>query len=93
MFLNIILKIKDISYGGTNFAYIDPKDILYEAIKIQAPKIILVHNHPSGDAKPSKGDYKVTDRIYEAAQLMGIQLLDHIIIGDGLYQSLLLERK
>ena len=60
---------------------------------MQAPKIILIHNHPSGDPKPSKSDYKVTDRIYEAAQLMGIQLLDHIIIGDGSYQSLLLERK
>ena len=86
-------KQEKVSFGGSNFAYIEPKDVLAEAIKMQAPKIILVHNHPSGDAKPSKGDYKVTDRIYEAAQLMGIQLLDHIIIGDGLYQSLLLERK
>lgn len=90
---NIVLKTYDVSLGGSNFAYIEPKDVLAEAIKMQAPKIILVHNHPSGDAKPSKGDYKVTDRIYEAAQLMGIQLLDHIIIGDGSYQSLLLERK
>lgn len=90
---NTVLKTYDVSLGGSNFAYIEPKDVLAEAIKMQAPKIILVHNHPSGDAKPSKGDYKVTDRIYEAAQLMGIHLLDHIIIGDGLYQSLLLERK
>lgn len=90
---NTVLKTYDVSLGGSNFAYIEPKDVLAEAIKMQAPKIILVHNHPSGDAKPSKGDYKVKDRIYEAAQLMGIQLLDHIIIGDGLYQSLLLERK
>ena len=90
---NTVLKTYDVSLGGSNFAYIEPKDVLAEAIKMQAPKIIVVHNHPSGDAKPSKGDYKVTDRIYEAAQLMGIQLLDHIIIGDGLYQSLLLERK
>ncbi len=90
---NTVLKTYDVSLGGSNFAYIEPKDVLAEAIKMQAPKIILVHNHPSGDAKPSKGDYKVTDRIYEATQLMGIQLLDHIIIGDGLYQSLLLERK
>ncbi len=90
---NTVLKTYDVSLGGSNFAYIEPKDVLAEAIKMQAPKIILIHNHPSGDAKPSKGDYKVTDRIYEAAQLMGIQLLDHIIIGDGLYQSLLLERK
>lgn len=90
---NIVLKTYDVSLGGSNFAYIEPKDVLAEAIKMQAPKIILIHNHPSGDAKPSKGDYKVTDRIYEATQLMGIQLLDHIIIGDGSYQSLLLERK
>ena len=46
---NIVLKIKDISYGGTNFAMIEPKEILAEAIKLQAPKIIMVHNHPSGD--------------------------------------------
>lgn len=90
---NIVLKTYDVSLGGSNFSYIEPKDVLAEAIKMQAPKIILIHNHPSGDAKPSKGDYKVTDRIFEAAQLMGIQLLDHIIIGDGSYQSLLLERK
>lgn len=90
---NTVLKTYDVSLGGSNFSYIEPKDVLAEAIKMQAPKIILIHNHPSGDAKPSKGDYKVTDRIYEAAQLMGIQLLDHIIIGDGSYQSLLLERK
>ena len=59
---------------------------------MQAPKIILVHNHPSGDVTPSKGDYNVTDRIYEAAEIMGIKLLDHIIIGDGTYQSLLLKK-
>ena len=56
---------------------------------MQAPKIILVHNHPSGDITPSKSDYNVTDRIYEAAELMGIELLDHIILGDGNYKSLL----
>lgn len=90
---NIILKIKDISYGGTNFAYIDPKDILYEAIKIQAPKIILVHNHPSGDITPSKADYLITDKIYEAAEIMGIELLDHIIIGNNNYESILYGRE
>ena len=90
---NVVLKTQDVSLGGSNSASVEPKDVLAEAIKMQAPKIILVHNHPSGDVKPSKGDYKVTDRIYEAAQLMGIQLLDHIIIGDGTYQSLLLGRK
>lgn len=86
---NIVLKIKDVSYGGTNFAYIHAKDILYEAIKAQAPRIILVHNHPSGDTTPSKSDYEITDKIYESANLMGIELLDHIIIGNNKYESLL----
>lgn len=86
---NVVLRIINIALGGANFACIEPKDVLSEAIKMQAPKIILVHNHPSGDPKPSNGDYKVTDRIYEASELLGIKLLDHIIIGDGTYNSLL----
>ena len=85
---NIVLKITDISMGGANFAYIEPKEIFEEAIKIGAPKIILVHNHPSGDSKPSKNDFKITDRIYEASDILGIQLLDHIVIGDGTYESI-----
>ena len=47
-----------------------------------------MHNHPSGDAKPSKSDFQITDRIYEASELIGIKLLDHIIIGDGSYESI-----
>ena len=90
---NIVLRIIDISFGGTNFASISPKEVLSEAIKMQAPKIILVHNHPSGNSKPSKEDFRITDRIYECADLMGIELLDHIVIGDGTYESILLERK
>ena len=84
---NIVLKIKDISYGGTNFAMIEPKDILNEAIKIGAPKKILVHNHPSGDVTPSKADFNITDRIYEASELLGIQFLDHVIIGNNRFES------
>jgi DNA repair protein RadC len=86
---NVILRIVDISIGGSNFACIEPKDVLSEALKMQAPKIILVHNHPSGNVSPSKGDYLVTDRVYECADIMGIELLDHIIIGDGTYESIL----
>ncbi len=88
---NVVLKSINISLGGANFSCIEPKDVLTEAIKMQAPKIILVHNHPSGDCTPSKSDYKVTDRLYEAADVMGIQLLDHIIIGDNTFKSLLLK--
>ena len=85
---NIVLKIMNISLGSINFAYIEPREVLSEAVKMQAPKIILVHNHPSGDPKPSKADFKITDRIYECASIMGIELLDHVIIGDGTFESI-----
>lgn len=85
---NIIQKIVNISLGGANFACLEPKDVLSEAIKMQAPKIILVHNHPSGDSNPSKSDFTLTDRIYEATQIIGIDFLDHIVIGDGTYKSI-----
>lgn len=90
---NIVMRIINISFGGTNFASIAPKEVLAEAVKMQLPKIILVHNHPSGDPKPSKEDFRITDRIYECADIMGIQLLDHVVIGDGTYESIMLERK
>lgn len=86
---NVVLKIINIAIGGSNFACIEPKDVLSEAIKMQSPKIILVHNHPSGEPKPSKSDFIITDRIYECADIMGIELLDHIVIGDGTYESIL----
>lgn len=54
---------------------------------MNAPNIILVHNHPSGDPTPSVADFRVTDRIYECADIMGIKLLDHVIIGDNRFES------
>ena len=67
---------------------IEPKEILNEAIKIGAPKMILVHNHPSGDTTPSKSDFNMTDKIYEASELLGIQFLDHIIIGNNRFENM-----
>lgn len=90
---NIVLKSIDISIGGTSSAQIEPKEILAEPIKIGAPKIILIHNHPSGDSTPSMSDFSVTKRICEASELLGIQLLDHIVIGDGNYTSIFSELK
>lgn len=90
---NVVQKIIKVAQGGTNFAVIEPKEVLLDAIKIGAPKIILLHNHPSGDSTPSKADYAVTDRIYECAEMMGIKLLDHIIIGDGKFDSIFQNRK
>lgn len=84
---NKIMKIEDISLGGTNYAVIDPKDVFSSPLKMGAGKIILVHNHPSGNATPSKEDFQVTKRIKECAEMLGIELLDHLVIGDGEYQS------
>lgn len=75
-------------FGGVNFANTSIKDILEEPIKMKAPKIILVHNHPSGDATPSKQDINFTNQLYDATNLLGIQLLDHLVIGDKNYTSI-----
>lgn len=85
---NIIVRIVDISKGGMNSAIVEPKEILQEAIKSGIPKIILVHNHPSGDSSPSNADIELTKRLYSAANILGIQLLDHIVIGDRCYTSI-----
>lgn len=89
---NTIMKIVDISYGGNTSAQVNPKDILAEAIQIGAPKIILVHNHPSGDPEPSFADFEITKRIEKASKIMGIELIDHVVIGDGSYESIFLKR-
>lgn len=85
---NVVLKNINITYGGTSFASVEPQLILAEPVKMNAPKIILVHNHPSGDPTPSDADFRVTDRIYECADVMGITLLDHVIIGDNCFESI-----
>ena len=84
---NNIIKIRDVSYGTNSSAIMEPKDILAEPIKMGANKIILLHNHPSGNATPSKEDFEVTKRIKLCAEMFGIKLLDHIVIGDGEYRS------
>ena len=89
---NIILKIMDISLGGGNYAIIDIRFILSEVIKMGAPQIILVHNHPSGDVTPSREDIEVTKRLRQAAELLGVRLLDHIIIGNMDYKSIILDK-
>lgn len=88
---NEVLKIKEIASGGTNFANVSIKDILAEPIKMKAPKIILVHNHPSGDSSPSKQDIMFTEHLYEITELVGIQLLDHLVIGNMNYTSIFSE--
>ncbi len=77
-----------LSQGTVNAALVSPREIFIEALRYQAVNIILVHNHPSGDATPSREDLALTRSVKEAGEIIGIRLIDHIIIGDKTYVSL-----
>lgn len=77
-----------VSTGTLTESLVHPREVYLEAIKFSAASIILVHNHPSGDPDPSPQDVKSTKRIVEAGQVLGIDVLDHIVIGDGKWSSL-----
>ena len=85
---NLVLSVKDVSIGSLNSSIVHPREVFCEAIKKNSASIIICHNHPSGDATPSSEDINVTKRLKECGKLIGIDLLDHIIIGDGKYISL-----
>ena len=76
-----------ISKGAVNYAYVSPRDIFRYAFDYEAVMLILLHNHPSGDATPSEDDIRITRRIEKGAQLLELHLVDHIIIGDNKYYS------
>lgn len=86
---NIIQKILDIAIGTSSSAKIEVKQIFEEIIKTGENKFILVHNHPSGNSTPSTKDLELTKKIEKAAILLDIQFLDHIVIGNGNYQSIM----
>ena len=85
---SMLLAEKQLSVGTVNASLISAREIFLEALKCQAVYIILIHNHPSGDPHPSREDILLTKRVWEAGELIGISLLDHIIIGDRSYVSL-----
>ncbi|HLC52817.1 MAG TPA: DNA repair protein RadC [Candidatus Nanoarchaeia archaeon] len=84
---NKIIKDEIVSIGILNASLIHPREIFHGAIKNLANSIIVLHNHPSGDPTPSEEDLKVTKRLYRTGELLGIQLLDHIIIAGSSYWS------
>ena len=77
-----------ISKGTVNASLVTPRELFIEALQKNAVSIIILHNHPSGDPSPSREDMLTTKRIQDAGALIGIELLDHIIIGDTSYVSL-----
>ena len=76
-----------ISLGTVNASLLSTRDVFMEALKCRASNIMLLHNHPSGDPRPSRQDIIITQKMKEAGELMDIPLIDHIILGDGTYTS------
>jgi len=77
----------DISKGTVNASLITPRELFIEALQKNAVSIVILHNHPSGDPTPSRNDMLTTKRIMDAGKLIGIELLDHVIIGNNCYVS------
>ncbi len=77
-----------VTKGTLDSSLLHPREVYREAIRHSASSVILAHNHPSGDPTPSGEDVQITRRIYQAGQIVGIELLDHVVIGDGRWVSL-----
>lgn len=85
---NNVLGISSVSVGSLNSSIVHPRECFKEAIRRNANTIILLHNHPSGDPSPSREDMDITKRLAEGGRILGIEVLDHVIIGDKKYVSL-----
>jgi len=85
---NRVLAIRTVSIGDLSSSIVHPREVFKDAVVISAAALIVAHNHPSGDPTPSAEDVAVTKRLIGAGEIMGIDLLDHIVIGDGVFVSL-----
>ena len=83
-----IIGVETVSIGELSGAPVHPRETFEPAIRKGAAAVCFAHNHPSGDPKPSEDDLKITKRLVECGDILGIRVLDHIIIGDGVYTSL-----
>ena len=85
---NSLKWIFEVAHGGTEEAFIDVKNIFTRALLCSSGKIIIAHNHPSGDPTPSTYDYRLSKRVKEAGMILGIELLDSLIVGEDTYYSM-----
>ena len=85
---NNVTALNTVSIGTLNSSLVHPREVFKAAILANSASVILVHNHPTGDPTPSREDREVTKRLCEAGKIMGIEVLDHIIIGDNRHISL-----
>ncbi|MDR3686083.1 MAG: DNA repair protein RadC [Coriobacteriia bacterium] len=80
---NQLLKMVEVSVGSLNASIVHPRELFRDAVKLSAASVVVVHNHPSGDPTPSGADIQLTRRLAKAGDVLGIELLDHVVIGDG----------
>jgi DNA repair protein RadC len=84
-----LIRQSEISVGSLDSSIVHPREVFKEAISASAASVIFVHNHPSGEPEPSEDDVKLTERLVQAGEVMGIEVLDHVIVGsNSRYQSL-----
>ena len=85
---NSVISIETVSIGTVNASIVHPREVLKPALMKSATSLILVHNHPTGQTSPSREDILLTRRFEKCGRILGIEIVDHIIIGDGSYESL-----
>jgi len=86
---NVLLNNARVAEGTMNCCPVDPREVFAAAIAARATAIVLAHNHPSGDPEPSAVDVALTSQLAEGGRILGIRVLDHIVLGDGAFVSLL----
>jgi DNA repair protein RadC len=85
---NQLIKVAEISIGSLDSSIVHPREVFKEALAASAASVIFAHNHPSGDTEASEDDISLTKRLAGAGEIMGIEVLDHIIVGDKSFRSL-----
>ena len=85
---NKVIAVHRCHVGSINASIVHPREVFKSAILNNASSIVVAHNHPSGDPTPSREDISVTRRLVDAGKLLGVEVLDHIIVGDKTYSSL-----
>ena len=83
-----LIKTSEVSVGSLDSSIVHPREVFKEALTASAASVIFVHNHPSGDPEPSEDDIKLTKRLTNAGDILGIDVLDHVITGDDDFRSL-----
>jgi DNA repair protein RadC len=84
---NKIIRVRTISIGTLNTSLVHPREVFKDALAHSAASVVLAHNHPSGDPEPSEDDLKITKKLVESGKILGIEVIDHIIIGKNNFYS------